>query len=140
MARLNDMLFLFLLHELLFISHFCCILCFSQTSLVSITLSVFQTAQIVGVPLRIHSETMGGRAIERESQVLTVSVAAREILARAGWLTYLNRLQESNETVAIEFLQNLQKDYSTVRERQITVTDDIIADVSGLQPPDLYGR
>jgi len=47
---------------------------------------------------------MGGRSIQREPQVLTISTAAREILARAGWLTYLNRLQESNETVEIEFL------------------------------------
>ena len=132
MAWLNDMLFLFLLHELLFISHFCCILYFSQTSLASITLSVFQTTRTVAVPLRIHSETMGGRAIRREPQVLTVFTAAREILARERWLTYLNRLQESNETMAIEFLQNLQEDYSIARGRQITVTDDIIAEVSGL--------
>jgi len=63
---------------------------------------------------------------------LTVSDAAREILARAGWLTYLNRLEESNETVAIEFLQNLQEDHSTVRGRHIAVTNDIIAEVLGL--------
>jgi len=64
--------------------------------------------------------------------VLTVSDAAQEILARAGWLTYLNRLQESNETVAIEFLQNLQEDHSAVRGKHIEVTNDIIAEVSGL--------
>ena len=75
---------------------------------------------------------MGGRSIRREPQVLTISAAAREILARAGWLTYLNRLRESNETVAIEFLQNLQEDYSTVRGRRIAVIDDIIAEVLGL--------
>lgn len=75
---------------------------------------------------------MGGRSIRREPQVLTVSDAAREILARAGWLTYLNRLQESNETVAIELLQNLQEDHSTVRVKHIAVTDEIIAEVSGL--------
>ena len=60
---------------------------------------------------------MGGRSVRREPQVLTVSAAARRILKKAGWLTYLNRLKESNETVAIEFLQNLQEDYSTVRGR-----------------------
>jgi len=70
---------------------------------------------------------MGGRPIRREPKVLTVSTAAQEILVRAGWLTYFNRLQESNETVAIEFLQNLQEDYSTVRGRHIAVSDDIIA-------------
>lgn len=51
---------------------------------------------------------MEGRSIRREPQVLTVSNAAQEILTRAGWIVYLNRLQESNETVAIEFLYNLQ--------------------------------
>ena len=58
---------------------------------------------------------MGGRSIRSEPQVLMVSDAAREILARAGWIAYLNRLQQSNETVAIEFLQNLQENYSMVR-------------------------
>lgn len=96
------------------------------------TLFVFQTAQAVVVPLRIHSETMGGRAIQSEPQELTVFAAAREILERAGWLTYLSRLQESNETVAMEFLQNLQEDHSTVRGKWIAITDDIIAEVSGL--------
>jgi len=64
--------------------------------------------------------------------VLAVSDATREILARAGWLTYFNRLHESNETVAIEFLQNLQEDHSTVRGKCIAIIDDIIAEVSGL--------
>lgn len=59
---------------------------------------------------------MGGRSIQREPQVLTVFDAAREILAKAGWLVYLNRLQESNDTMAIELLQNLQEYHSTVRE------------------------
>jgi len=75
---------------------------------------------------------MGGRSIQREPHVLTVSDAAQEILARAGWLVYLNCLQESNKTVTIEFLQNLQEYHSTERGRHITVTDDIIAEVSGL--------
>ena len=84
--------------------------------------------------LRFYSEiiNMGGRSIRREPHVLTVSDATREILARARWLTYLNCLQESNETVAIEFLQNLQENNSTVRGRHIAVTDDIITEVSGL--------
>ena len=93
---------------------------------------MFQIAQAVVVPLRIHSETMGGRAIQSEPQELIVSAAAREILERAGWLTYLNRLQESNEIVAMEFLQNLQEDHSIVRGKWIAVTDDIIAEFSVL--------
>ena len=75
---------------------------------------------------------MGGRSIRREPQVLTDSDVAREILARAGWLVYLNHLQESNETVAIELLQNLQEYHSMVRGRHIAVTDDIIVEVLGL--------
>lgn len=75
---------------------------------------------------------MGGISIRREPLVLTVSDAAWEILARAGWLTYLNHLQESNETISIEFLQNLQENHSIVRGRHIAVTDEIIAEVSGL--------
>jgi len=75
---------------------------------------------------------MGGRSIRSESQVLMVSDVAREILVRAGWIVYLNCLQQSNETVAIEFLQNLQEHHSMVRGRQIVVTDDIISEVLGL--------
>jgi len=69
---------------------------------------------------------MGGRSIWREPLVLEVSDAAREILARAGWLTYFNHLQEYNGTVVIEFLQNLQEDYSIIRGKCIAITDDII--------------
>lgn len=75
---------------------------------------------------------MGGRSIQRESLELIVFDVAREILVRAGWLTYFNRLQESKETVEIKFLQNLQEDHSIVRGRHITVIDDIITEVSGL--------
>lgn len=75
---------------------------------------------------------MGGRLVRREPQTLIVSAAAQRILKRAGWLTYLNHLKESNETVAKEFLQNLQEEYSTVRGKRIAVTNDIIAKVIGL--------
>ena len=47
-------------------------------------------------------------------------------------MTYLNCLKESNETVAKEFLQNLQEEHSTIRGKRIEVTDDIIAKVTGL--------
>eukprot|EP00253_Pinus_taeda_P028752 PITA_28752 len=54
-----------------------------------------------------RNRTMGGKAIRSEPSKLEVSEAARAILERAGWLTYFSRLRESNETVAMEFLQNL---------------------------------
>jgi len=63
---------------------------------------------------------MAGRVIRNEPQVLIISDAARAILERAGWINYLTRLQQSHETMAIEFLQNLQEDYSMVRGRQMT--------------------
>lgn len=63
---------------------------------------------------------------------MTVSDATQETLERTGWLVYLNHLLESNETVAIEFLQNLQEHHSTVREKHIAVTDDVIVEVLGL--------
>ena len=75
---------------------------------------------------------MGGKAIKSEPSELVVSEAAREILERAGWLTYFSRLCESNETVAMEFLQNLQEEHSVVGGKQIMVTKEIIAEVTGL--------
>lgn len=75
---------------------------------------------------------MGGKAIRSEASELVVSEAAQEILERAGWLTYFSRLRESNETVAMEFLQNLQEEHSVVGGKQIMVTKEIIAEVTGL--------
>jgi len=75
---------------------------------------------------------MGGKAIRSEPSKLVVSEAAQEILERAGWLTYFNRLRESNETVAMEFLQNLQEEHSVVGGKQIMVTKEIIAEITGL--------
>ena len=93
-------IFLFLFSRKLFLLH-CCILCvfFRET-----LLSVFQTENAFAIPFRNHSENMGGKAIRSEPQQLMISAAAREILERAGWLNYFNRLQEANETVAMEFL------------------------------------
>ena len=107
-------------------------LCFLSRNLAIIILPAFQTENVFAVPFRIRSETMGGRAIRSEPQQLTISAAAQEILERAGWLNYFNHLQESNETVVMEFLQNLQDDHSTVRGKRIAVNDAIIAEVSGL--------
>lgn len=74
-------------------------------NLATITLRLKQ--KTIVVPLGIPSRTMGGKAIRSEPHKLTVSAITREILEKAGWLNYFSRLQESNETVAMEFLQNL---------------------------------
>lgn len=75
---------------------------------------------------------MGGRTVRREPLILVASDEAREILARAGWIAYFMRFQPPNEEIAIEFLWNLQNGQSVVRGRQITVSDALIAEVSGL--------
>lgn len=75
---------------------------------------------------------MGGKAIRSEPSKLVVFEAAREILERAGWLTYFSHLRESNETVAMEFLQNLQEEHSVVGGKKIMVMKEIIAEVTGL--------
>lgn len=75
---------------------------------------------------------MGGRTVRSEPHKLTVSNAARKILENAGWLNYFNHLQESNEAIALEFLQNLQENYSVVGGKRIEVTEDIITEVSVL--------
>ena len=78
---------------------------------------------------------MGGKSIRSEPSELIVSEAARKILEKAGWLTYFGRLRKSNKIVAMEFLQNLQEEHSVVGGKQIAVTKEIIAEVTGL--PDL---
>ena len=75
---------------------------------------------------------MGGRPICSEPQVLIISDAARAILERLGWITYFMRMQQPHEAVATEFLLNLQKGSSMVRGRKIVVSDEIIAEVSGI--------
>jgi hypothetical protein len=107
-------------------------LCVLFQNLATIILSVSQTPQAVVVPLRILSRIMGGKTVRSEPHELTVSAAARKILENAGWLNYFSCLQESNEAVALEFLQNLQENYSIVGGKRIAVTEDIIAEVSGL--------
>ena len=75
---------------------------------------------------------MGGCSIRSEPQTLVVSDVARAILDKLGWITYFMRMHQPNEAVATEFLLNLQEGSSTVRGRQIAVTDEIIAEVSGI--------
>lgn len=74
------------MHNLLFHCHF--YVCFFSVKINSV----------------LSLKKMGGRAIRSEPQVLIISDVAREILERAGWINYLTRLQQSHETVAIEFL------------------------------------
>ena len=82
---------------------------------------------------------MGGRIVRREPLILDVSDAAREILGRAGWITYFTRFQQPNEAIVIEFLQNLQNGQSMIRGRKITVTNAVITKCTDYQQKDPYG-
>lgn len=112
--------------------YFCCVLCVFFQNLVATILAVPSTAKPFLFHWGILIITMGGKAVRSKPCKLTVSAAAREILERAGWLNYFSRLQESNETVVMEFLQNLQENHSTIGGRRIMVTNKIIAEVTGL--------
>ena len=70
--------------------------------------------------------------MHREPLTLAITNEAREILARAGWITYFTIFQPPNEEIAIEFLWHLQNGKSMVRGRQITITNVVIVEVFGL--------
>ena len=76
--------------------------------------------------------TMGGNTLQNEPSNFPISEAASAILQRAGWLTYVHKLQGNNTEIAIEFLQNLQDGKTRVNDRTIPVTEEIIAIVSGI--------
>jgi hypothetical protein len=75
---------------------------------------------------------MGGRSVRREPTLLQVTEQAREILHHLGWTEYFNRLQGYDTNITLTFFQNLQGGVSMVRDIQILVTEEIIAEVTGL--------
>lgn len=75
---------------------------------------------------------MGGKNIRSESTVLMVPNQARAILEGINWLQYLNNLQGFNEEMTLEFLQNLQNGSTTIRGRNITIFEAVIAKVTRL--------
>lgn len=54
------------------------------------------------------------------------------IFINAGWDVYLDRLHGFNEAIAIEFTLNLGEERPRVRGVEIPVTEEAIAEVSGL--------
>jgi hypothetical protein len=75
---------------------------------------------------------MGGQSVCREPTLLQVTDQAREILHCLGWTKYFNRLQGYDTNITLTFFQNLQGGVSMVRDIQILVTEEIIAEVTGL--------
>jgi hypothetical protein len=78
---------------------------------------------------------MGGSIIHNEpatTVLLEHYPAAYEIFQQAGWLNYFHRLQAYNEQQVLQFARNLQGDHSVVEGVRIPVTEEGIAEVSGL--------
>jgi hypothetical protein len=78
---------------------------------------------------------MGGSIIQNEpatTVLLEHYPAAYEIFQQAGWLNYFHRLPAYNEQQVLQFARNLQEDHSVVEGVRIPVTEEGIAEVSGL--------
>jgi hypothetical protein len=78
---------------------------------------------------------MGGSVIRYEpatTALLELYPEAYQIFLQAGWLGYFQRLQGFDQQQVLQFAQNLQEDHSIVQGVQISVTEEDIAQVSGL--------
>jgi hypothetical protein len=86
---------------------------------------------------------MGGSIIRNEpatTVLLEHYPAAYEIFQQAGWLNYFHRLPAYNEQQVLQFARNLQEDHSVVEGVRIPVTEEGIAEVSGLPMNDKLVR
>jgi hypothetical protein len=82
---------------------------------------------------------MGGSIIRNEpatTALLEQYPVAYQIFEQAGWLNYFYRLQWYIEQQVLQFAQNLQEDHSVVAGVRISVTEEDIAEVSGLPRDD----
>jgi hypothetical protein len=78
---------------------------------------------------------MGGSVIRNEpatTALLEHYPTSYQIFQQAGWLNYFQRLQGYNEQQVLQFTQNLQEDHSVIEGVRISVTEEDIAEVSGL--------
>jgi hypothetical protein len=78
---------------------------------------------------------MGGSIVRNEPTTMALLehyLAAYEIFQQAGWLNYFCRLQGYNEQQVLQFARNLHEDYSVIEGVRISVTEEDIAEVSGL--------
>jgi hypothetical protein len=78
---------------------------------------------------------MGGPVIRHEpatTALLELYPEVYQIFLQAGWLGYFQRLQGFDQQQVLQFAQNLQEDHSIVQGVRIPVTEEDIAQVSGL--------
>jgi hypothetical protein len=78
---------------------------------------------------------MGGPVIRYEpatTTLLELYPEVYQIFQQAGWLGYFQRLQGFDLQQVLQFARNLQEDHSIVQGVRIPVTEDDIAQVSGL--------
>jgi hypothetical protein len=78
---------------------------------------------------------MGGPVIRHKpttTALLELYPEVYQIFLQAGWLGYFQRLQGFDQQQVLQFAQNLQEDHSMVQGVRIPVTEEDIAQVSGL--------
>ena len=64
--------------------------------------------------------------------MLEIFERSREILVRAGWMSYFTRLQVLSSEISLEFLHHLQNGQSIVKGVRIIVSKGLIAELSRL--------
>ena len=78
---------------------------------------------------------MGGPLITYEpasTTVLELYPDIYQIFLQAGWIEYFKRLSDFNEQQVLEFVRNLREGFSVVQGIQIPVTEEVIAQATGL--------
>ena len=78
---------------------------------------------------------MGGTLITHEpgtTAVLELFPEIYQIFLQAGWIEYFRRLPDFDEQQVLEFTCNLIEGFSVVQGIQVPVTEEIIAEVTGL--------
>jgi hypothetical protein len=116
-------------HPFAHLNHYSCIMSLGKTHFVPELIHKLLTLYFTKLV------AMGGSIIRNEpatTALLEQYPVAYQIFEQAGWLNYFRRLQWYNEQQVLQFAQNLQEDHSIVAGVRISVTEEDIAEVSGL--------
>jgi hypothetical protein len=116
-------------HPFAHLNHYYCIMSLGKTHFVPELIHKLLTLYFTKLV------AMGGSIIRNEpatTALLEQYPVAYQIFEQAGWLNYFLRLQWYNEQQVLQFAQNLQEDHSVVAGVRISVTEEDIAEVSGL--------
>ena len=82
-----------------------------------------------------ETAAMGGNLITYEpgtTTLLELYPEVYQIFLQAGWLYYFRRLPDFDTQQVLEFACNLTEGFSVVQGVQIPVTEEVIAQVTGL--------